>query len=120
MGSKYLQARRKFIPRESTIRVLVYRPNAAPTVELIENDLKALQSAVQGRIECFRTGVEGTIGVNNEEFLFLGLEPCRFIAAPELVICGGFLICGDIESDEGKEFASLTDEQIARITTLIP
>jgi len=97
-------------PKESYIKIVLFQPDQWPRVVTIENTLSSLQQTVGGLIEVFPVGVEGAIGVCNEEFLGLGLPLNRFIRVSGTVICGPFFVVG-----EGVHFRSLTDRQIVDV-----
>ena len=77
------------------IQVLFFAPGAAPEVRTIENTLEAKQALVGGLITTFETGVEGTVGVANDEALLCDMPPNRAIPATGTGIFGPFLIAGD-------------------------
>lgn len=78
-----------------TIQVLFFAPGAAPAVRTIENTLEAKQALVEGLITTFETGVEGTIGVANDEALLEDMPLNREIAVTGGRIYGPFLVAGD-------------------------
>lgn len=88
------------------MRVLMVEPGKKPYAADINNDLEAMQRAVEGLIEPIDLD-EGITMVCNEEGKLLGLEGNRRVGRD--IICGTFFICG---SNEEGEFISLTDEQL--------
>ncbi|MPM90096.1 hypothetical protein SDC9_137213 [bioreactor metagenome] len=91
--------------KENTIKVLKVEVGQAPIVKEIANELNALQTEVDGLIECVYLD-DGCIAVVNEEGKINGMEPNRRMGAD--IICGPFFICGDTADGE---FASLSEEQ---------
>ena len=94
-------------PKEPQIKVVVFSPDDWPRVTLIDNTLSSLQRVVGGLIEVFPVGIDGVIGVCNENFIAEDLPRNRFIRATQSVICGTFFVAGD-----GVNFASLSERQI--------
>ncbi len=100
--------------KENQIRVLKVVPFVAPEVCVLDNCLIALQEAVS--IEADYVGVIEVIGLEderacivcNEEGKLIGLPPNRWIGYD--IISGVFYVVGQ---DENKNFASLSEEQIA-------
>ncbi len=80
-----------------TIQVLFFAPGAAPEVRTIENTLEAKQKLVEGLITTFETGVQGTIGVANDEALLEDMPHNRWIPATGAGIFGPFLVAGDVD-----------------------
>ena len=97
--------------KELVITVLMFNPGEEPFVTILSNELPALQAAVDGLIECFPVGVDGVIGVCNEEGLNLNLPFNRPIPATRGAIFGTFFVAGDT----GDEFRSLTADEISRV-----
>lgn len=93
--------------REAQIKIVVVAPGVPAQIVTIDNDLPALQGVVSGLIEVFPVGIEGAIGVCNEEGLLLGLPPCRYVNELRRTITGTFFIAGD-----GVNFHSLNQPQI--------
>ena len=96
--------------KENTIKILKIEVGSSPIVKEITNDLKSLQSEVGGLIQPLNIGSDCMI-VLNEEGKLNGMEPNRWLGDDD-IICGPFFICGD----DGENFTSLTDEQIAICT----
>ena len=97
----------------SKIRVLIKRVDKPPVVEEINNDLKALQQIVEGRIEMvlhpdFPQGV-GLIC--NEDGKYKNLASNIFWGEHD-VICGNFVIMAHDKKGDG---ISLTDKQIEEL-----
>jgi hypothetical protein len=78
-----------------TIQVLFFPPGEAPTVRTIENTLEAKQVLVGGLITTFETGIDGTIGIANDEALLEGMPFNREIIETSAYIYGPFLVAGD-------------------------
>lgn len=100
----------EFTPKEGEIEIVVFHPGQYPRLIKVENTLSTLQKLVGGLIEVFPVGVEGAVGVCNEDFLGLGLTPNRHIRATQSVICGTFFVAGD-----GINFCSLSERQIVEV-----
>ena len=95
------------LPKEAEIKIVVVHPDAPPQVVTIPNQLAELQKVVDGLIEVFPIGIEGAIGICNEEGLLRRLPWCRFVPAAGTIIAGTFFIVGD-----GVNFRSLTPRQV--------
>ena len=89
---------------DSLLKVVVVEPGREPYVSEVRNDLKSMQTAVDGYIEHVYDG--DCIFVCNEEGKLNGLEGNRRIAGDVLV--GTFFVVGD--SGDG-DYRSLTDEE---------
>ncbi len=61
----------------------------------IENTLEAKQALVQGLITTFETGVDGTIGIANDEALLCDMPFNRQVPATGGRIYGPFIVAGD-------------------------
>ena len=96
--------------KENTIKILKIEVGSSPIVKEITNDLKSLQAEVGGLIQPLNIGRDCMI-VLNEEGKINGMKPNRWLGDDD-IICGPFFICGD----DGENFTSLTDEQIAICT----
>ena len=96
--------------KENTIKILKIEVGSSPIVKEITNDLKSLQAEVGGLIQPLNIGRNCMI-VLNEEGKLNGMKPNRWLGDDD-IICGPFFICGD----DGENFTSLTDEQIAVCT----
>jgi len=98
------------------IRVVYCEPGKLARVEEIGTGLKDLQQAVGGLIETYYPFDEEVCIVCNDEGKLNGMEPCRAIYNGEYnvadIVFGPFFIC-DCRTEE---FASLSDEQLAKYT----
>ena len=94
-------------PKTNSIHVLVVRPGAEPSPQIIGNNLEAIQAVVGGLFTTFDTGIEGVIGVANDEALVDNLPLNRMVPATGAGIFGTFFLAGD-----GINFHSLTQQQI--------
>jgi transcriptional regulator with XRE-family HTH domain len=94
-----------------TIQVLFFAPGALPEVRTIQNTLEAKQALVEGLITTFETGVEGTIGVANDEALLEGMPLNRQIPTNDGYIFGPFLVAGDVDGG----FRSLSPLEVERV-----
>lgn len=88
------------------LTVVMVEPHKAPYVAKIDDELSALQKAVDGYIETVYNG-DGTIIICNEEGKLKGLEGNRRIRDGASVIAGTFFVVGD----DGENFRSLTDSE---------
>lgn len=102
-------------PKQRSIRVVVFEPGELPQVREMANELRAMQGIVGGLIECFPVGVEGLIGVCNDEFLFQGLPMNRYIPATRSIICGTFFVARDCVPN----FCSVSTTDVARLLRVI-
>ena len=93
--------------KENTIKILKIEVGEPPVVKEIANTLDGLQKEVEGNIECVYLD-DGAIAVINEEGKLNGMQPNRRMGTD--IFCGPFFICGD----DGEDFGSLNDEQIAK------
>lgn len=91
--------------KDNMIRILKIEPGKMPYEKEMDNDLKGIQTEVEGLFECVYLG-DNCIAVVNEEGKLNGMELNRRIGND--IIAGPFFICGD--SGDG-EFISLSDEQ---------
>jgi hypothetical protein len=94
--------------KEKTIRALKIEPGKVPYEKEINNDLKGIQSEVEGLFECVYLD-NNCIAVVNEEGKLNGMELNRRIGND--IIAGPIFICGD--SKDG-EFVSLNDDLIEK------
>lgn len=92
------------------IKVIIVRPDEHPCVVNIDNDLKTMQSIVDGDIEEIDLD-DDTVLVCNEEGKLNNLKANRCVGHD--IIAGTFFIAGD---DGGEEFISLNEEQIKEYT----
>ena len=100
-------------PREGEIRVVVVQPGEAAQVVAMRNELKAMQAIVGGWIEVFPVGIDGAVGMCNDEGRLMGLPWSRFVDATAAPIAGAFFIAGD-----GSSFRSLSDGQVKEALAL--
>ncbi|MDD3203897.1 MAG: DUF3846 domain-containing protein [Pygmaiobacter massiliensis] len=91
---------------QNTIKVLKVETGRQPYEKTVGNDLKSLQTEVEGLIEVLCLP-DGCLLVCNEEGKVNNMPPNRWAEGD--IICGPFFVCAD--SDEG-EFVSMTDQQI--------
>lgn len=100
------------------IRVLVAEPGKPCQAWEVEDELKALQALVGGNIEAVTSIEEGIAIVCNREGKLLGLPSNRPLLDPsgqsDDILHGTFFITGI----QGESFASLTDEQIGRFSSM--
>lgn len=103
------------------IKVVMVEPEKEARIVELEDDLKALQHAVQGYIETMYPFAEEVAIICNEEGKMTGLPLNRAIYMegdhsfnPEIVdiIAGNFFICAT--PAESENFESLTDEQASK------
>ncbi len=94
-----------------SIQVLFFAPGETPEVRRIENTLEAKQKLVEGLITTFETGVEGTIGVANDEALLEDMPHNRQVPATGGHIFGPFLVAGDAPGG----FRSLAPLELERV-----
>jgi len=94
-------------PKTNSLHVLVVKPGAQPSPQIIGNNLDSIQAVVGGLFTTFDTGIEGVIGVANDEALMDDLPLNRMVPATGAGIFGTFFLAGD-----GINFHSLTQEQI--------
>ncbi|MBQ3791587.1 MAG: DUF3846 domain-containing protein [Clostridia bacterium] len=92
-------------------RMLVIEPGLEPREAKVGIELRDLQKAVGGYIECCYPFEDNALIIDNEEGKLIGLPGNRKIG--EDIIAGTFLIAGD----DGKGgFADLSDDQIREYT----
>jgi hypothetical protein len=99
--------------KEEQIKVIIVEPSKAARVEVIQNDLKTLQSLVSGYIEHIRE--EGFDIIINEEGKLLELEPNFALFGGDYI--AGTAIFAGVDYRQG-ELKSLTTEQIKMITAV--
>lgn len=92
------------------IKVIVVEPDKHPEVKDISNDLKTMQSIVDGHIEEVFLD-DDTVLICNEEGKLMDLKANRSVGND--IIAGTFFIAGD---DGGDELVSLNEEQIKEYT----
>ena len=76
------------------ITVLIVEPGKEPYLSQIGNDLKSLQSIVEGNIECIELDDNHTNAIMNEEGKLEGLTGNRKLDNGDIA-AGTFIICGD-------------------------
>lgn len=91
------------------LTVVMVEPHKAPYVAKIDDELSALQKAVDGYIEVVYNG-DGTMIICNEEGKLRGLEGNRRIHDGSSIIAGTFFVVGD----GGENFRSLTDSETVK------
>ena len=96
------------------LKVVVKKVGKQPTVETIEDTLKAKQQLVNGLIEIVPANEEILI-VCNEEAKLLNMKPNLFLGYD--YIAGDCFFVGDDYKNAG--FKSLTDEQIKEVEKII-
>ncbi len=108
--SKYTRA--EPLPHQvPTIQVLFFAPGAAPEVRTIKNTLEAKQELLGGLITTFETGVDGTIGVANDEALLESMPLNRVVPATGAHIFGPLFVAGDAP----PSFRSLVPHELERV-----
>lgn len=94
-------------------RMLVIEPGQAPREAVVGDDLRSLQKAVGGFIECIYPFEDNSLIIDNEEGKLIGLEGNRILG--DDIIAGTFLLTAD---DGEGGFMDLTDEQVAKYTRM--
>lgn len=98
--------------KSKQILVVIKEPGKAPTVDYIENDLKAFQEAVGGYIEAVTLATDCII-ICNEEGMLQGLpHNCR---VANVDFCGTILVVGA----RGDEFASLKSSVVPFVMDML-
>jgi hypothetical protein len=90
------------------IKVLIVKPGEKPYVTVIDNELHAMQAAVDGLIEVFPVDGDGTALVCNMNGKLNGMPGNRRMDNGD-IIAGTFFIAGD----NGEKFTDLPDDKIA-------
>lgn len=102
------------------MKVIVIRPFEQPTVEEIENTLKAKQTIVGGYIQAIYPWEDEVTLICNEEGKLIGLPLNRPLwnEDGEIIdlIVGTFLICG--APMDSENFESLPDDLITKYTKM--
>ena len=93
---------------DNLLRVVYVEPNKPAVEAELDPDIKYLQKAVGGLIECVYNG-DGTILVCNDEGKLIGMEGNRRLGNGS-IIAGPFFIVGD----GGEDFRSLTNQETER------
>ena len=75
------------------IKILLVKPNEAPQLTSVENDIFSLQEVVGGSIECIELSDANVVLICNEEGKFNGSSPNRLLEGEDLIY-GTFFICG--------------------------
>ncbi len=78
-----------------TIQVLFFPIGQPPEIRTIPNHLESMQELVGGLITTFETGIDGTIGVANDEALLESMPLNRSVPATGAHIFGPFFVAGD-------------------------
>ena len=94
--------------RTETIRVLVVPPSGAAREETIAHTLASFEAQVEGKLDAFSLGIEGTVCFCKRGHFARIVPGCR-------AIYGTFLVMGDDE----PECCDLTDAQIAQARELL-
>lgn len=101
-----------------TIKVLLIKPMKPPEVAEFPSDLKGMQATVGGDIEAVYPYEEPIALVGNGEAKLIGLPLNRALRDEDGhiydIMAGDFFIC-DVS---GKDFGSLSDEQIEKYTEI--
>ena len=92
------------------IRILLVKPNEAPQLTSVENDIFSLQELVGGSIECIELSDDNVVLVCNEEGKFDGSTPNRLLEGVDLIY-GTFFICG---LDKKGNFKSISDKMVSK------
>lgn len=94
------------------MKVIVIRPYQQPTVEEIDNTLKAMQAVVEGYIEAIYPWDDEIALICNEVGKLMDLPPNRNLLNEdgEIIdyIAGTFFLCG--APIDSENFASIPDE----------
>ena len=98
----------------SKIKGITMRINEQPRVEEIENNIKAFQNFVGGRVQALQIG-EGLVMLLNEEGKIMGLNPNFLCDTIHDVIVGDVIFVGN----DGEDFTSLTRDQASKVVDYI-
>lgn len=96
------------------MRVIYKEPGNEPRTMVIPNELKVLQDLVGGHIETLKIA-DNVVMIFNEEGKLLDLAPNFFVGAIADVILGPVIITGE----DGDEFTSLSEDNIAFISGIL-
>ena len=96
------------------MRVIYKEPGKEPRTMVIPNELKVLQDLVGGYIETLKIA-DNVVMIFNEEGKLLDLAPIFFVGAIADVILGPVIIAGE----DGDEFTSLSEDNIAFISGIL-
>lgn len=95
------------------MKVVIKNVGQKPEIKEVENELHVFQDIVGGYIECVYI-TEDIICVCNEEGKLMGLTP-NFIFNRDIIVGNVFFVT----CDEFGDFASLNDEQIDLVMTVL-
>ena len=96
------------------MRVIFKEPGKEPRTMVVPNELKVLQDLVRGYIETLKIA-DNVVMIFNEEGKLLDLAPNFFVGAIADVILGPVVIAGE----DGDEFTSLSEDNIAFISGIL-
>ena len=96
------------------MRVIYKEPGKEPRTMVIPNELKVLQDLVGGYIETLKIA-DNVVMIFNEGGKLLDLAPNFFVGAIADVILGPVIIAGE----DGEEFTSLSEDNIAFISGIL-
>ena len=96
------------------MRIIYKEPGKEPRTMIIPNTLKMLQDLVGGCIETLKIA-DNVVMIFNEEGKLLDLAPNFFVGAIADVILGPVIIAGE----DGDEFTSLSEDNIAFISGIL-
>ena len=94
------------------MKVVVKKVGQKPEIKEIENELHAFQEIVGGYIECFNV-FDNVLCVCNDEGKLQGLTP-NFIFNRDIIVGDVFFVAA-----YGEDFASLNEEQIDLVMTIL-
>ena len=94
-------------PKTDTIQVLFVKPNEAPELVTIKNELSAMQGLIGGTICAFESPIAGTVGLAHDEAVLLQMPPNRYIPTTKALIFGPLFIAGS-----GVNFHSLSEQEL--------
>lgn len=107
IGFKKIEFDESLTQKPDNLMKIVYKEPGKPAYDAeISNNLKSLQNAVGGFIECVYND-DSTVIVCNEEGKLQGLQGNIHLDNGTSIIAGSFFICGD----GGEDFCSLTEQQ---------
>ena len=96
------------------MRIIYKEPGKEPRTMIVPNTLKMLQDLVGGYIETLKIA-DNVVMIFNEEGKLLDLAPNFFVGAIADVILGPVIIAGE----DGDEFTSLSEDNIAFISGIL-
>ena len=96
------------------MRVIFKEPGKEPRTMVVPNELKVLQDLVGGYIKTLKIA-DNVVMIFNEEGKLLDLAPNFFVGAIADVILGPVIIAGE----DGDEFTSLSEDNIAFISGIL-